>query len=210
MYVDREDAAKKLLKLLKDEALPNPRVLALPRGGVPLGRIRADGLGCPLEVVLVRKIGMPMHAELAAGEIVDGNPPEIVFNRAILRQAGVTEADLHETIEQKKAEIADRRRRYGLPDTPASLKGCTAILVDDGIATGATARAALKGLRAMQPDKIVLAVPVAPPDSLKELRPLADQVICPLVPADFYAVGAHYQHFEQVSDETVIALLKGD
>jgi len=208
MYRDRQDAAEKLLELLKQESLRNPRVLALPRGGVPLGRVIADGLGAPLDVLLVRKIGVPFHREVAAGAIVDGNPPEIVFNRGIMRRAGLSEADLQETIAEQKREIADRRRRYGLPDVPATLKGCTAIVVDDGIATGATALAALRGLRQMQPAMIVLAVPVAPPDALERLKPEADRIICPLVPPDFMAVGAHYGRFDQVPDETVVQQLR--
>jgi putative phosphoribosyl transferase len=182
-------------------------VLALPRGGLPVALPVAQSLGAPLDLLMVRKIGMPRHEELAAGAVVNGAEPKTVFNEDILHQTGLTEADFATTIESKLDEIAVRRARY-LGQRPAiSVTGCDAVVVDDGIATGATVRAALKGLRARGPSTITLAVPVAPQETLAELSQLVDHPICLATPSPFYAVGMHYHRFEQVSDDDVVRML---
>jgi predicted phosphoribosyltransferase len=207
MFRDRTEAGEKLADALADLALPDPVVLALPRGGVPVAAPVARRLNAPLDLLLVRKIGAPGHEELAVGAVVDGPVHEAVFNATVLRMLGMDEADFAPVIDRKLAEIETRRAAYLGGAVPVPVEGRTAIVVDDGIATGATVKAALRGLQRRNPASVVLAVPVAPPDSLAELRPLVDRVVCLDAPADFYAVGAHYRDFPQVEDEEVVALL---
>lgn len=209
MFLNREEAAGKLADALTEAKPEDPVVLALPRGGVPLGVIVADRLGAPLDLMLVRKIGMPSNPELAAGAIVDGPAPVTLFNTEILSASRLTEADFAGQIEDLRREIEDRRARYLPGRTPVPLTGRTAILVDDGIATGATIRVAIKALRAQQPAAIWVAVPVAPSDAMPLLQAETDRVICLETPDYFWAVGAHYRDFGQVSDDEVIRLLAG-
>ena len=208
MFQDRGDAGKQLAEAVVEAAPQDPVVLALPRGGVPLAAAVAGALGAPLDLVLVRKIGMPGHAELAAGAIVDGPAPTTLFNSAILRSVGLSEADFDGRIEELKAEIEARRARYLPGRDPVPVAGKTAILVDDGIATGATIRVAVKALRAQDPAAIWIAVPVAPADIIPRLEAEADRVICLETPREFWAVGAHYLDFGQVEDEAVVAALR--
>lgn len=207
-FRNRDEAGARLAAALSGVALTDPVVLALPRGGVPVAVPVADALGAPLDVILVRKIGMPGHEELAAGAIVDGDAPVVVFNDEVLRLSGLTEDAFTETIAEKQQEIEDRRARYFGPRAPVPVAGRSAIVVDDGIATGMTVEAALRALRARGPAEIVLAVPVAPPDTLKRLQPLVDRIVVLETPRPFYAVGAHYTRFEQVSDAEVVAALE--
>ncbi|MFP4274795.1 MAG: phosphoribosyltransferase [Paracoccaceae bacterium] len=207
MFEDRADAAAKLTEAVAQAAPEAPVVLALPRGGVPVAAPVAARLGAPLDVLLVRKIGMPGHAELAAGALVEGDPPKAVFNHALLRSAGLTETDFEAQVAEKTAELAERRRLWRAGHGPVDLRGRTAVIVDDGIATGATVRAALAGLRAQGATAIWIAVPVAPPDTLAELEAEADRVICLEAPRDFIAVGAHYRAFPQVADAEVSRIL---
>ncbi|TDK42366.1 phosphoribosyltransferase [Antarcticimicrobium luteum] len=207
MFQDRDDAGKQLARAVARAAPQDPVVLALPRGGVPLAAEVAGALGAPLDLVLVRKIGMPGHAELAAGAIVDGPAPTTLFNTAILRAAGLSEADFEGRIDALKAEIEDRRARYLPGRDPVPVAGRTAILVDDGIATGATIRVAVKALRAQKPAAVWIAVPVAPADIISRLEAEADRVICLEAPQEFWAVGAHYREFGQVEDAEVTACL---
>jgi predicted phosphoribosyltransferase len=209
MFRDRTEAGEKLADVLAGLSLADPVVLALPRGGVPVAVPVARQLKAPLDLLLVRKIGVPGHEELAAGAVVDGPVHEAVFNLGVLRMLGMEEADFAPAIDRKLAEIEARRATYLGGAAPVPVEGRTAIVVDDGIATGATVRAALLGLRRRHPSSVVLAVPVAPPDSLAELQPLVDRVVCLDAPADFYAVGAHYHYFPQVEDEEVVAALAG-
>ena len=208
MFSDRTEAGEALAEALAEAAPKDPVVLALPRGGVPVALPVARALGAPLDLLLVRKIGMPGQSELAAGALVEGEPPQAVYNEELLRMTGLSEADFARQVAEKEEEIAERRRLWLEGRAPVSLDGRTAVVVDDGIATGATVRAALAGLRARAPAEIWLAVPVAPPDTLRALRSLADRVICLETPEHFRAVGLHYRHFPQVSNAEVAEMLR--
>jgi predicted phosphoribosyltransferase len=207
MFRDRTEAGEALAEALEGLALPDPVVLALPRGGVPVAAPVARRLKAPLDLLLVRKIGAPGHEELAVGAVVDGPVHEAVFNKPVLAMLGMTEAEFAPAIARKLAEIEARRTAYLGGAAPVPVEGRTAIVVDDGIATGATAKAALLGLKRRRPASVILAVPVAPADTLAELEPLVDRIVCLDVPRDFYAVGAHYRDFPQVEDAEVIAVL---
>lgn len=206
-FTDRTEAGRVLARLLTDARLPDPAVLALPRGGVPVGLEIARALRCPLDLVMVRKIGVPSQPELAAGAVVNGETPEIVVNERIAAHARLDRAAIERLAEVQLAEIRHRRSLWLAGRAPVALAGRTAIVVDDGIATGATMRAALKATRRRGPARLVLAVPVAAPDTLDALRPLVDEVVCAMTPAFFGAVGAHYRAFDQVSDDAVAEML---
>lgn len=207
MFTDRTEAGDRLADALAGLDLPEPVVLALPRGGVPVALPVAQRLNAPLDLLLVRKIGTPMNPELAAGAIVEGSEP--VFNRDVMAGYGLTEADLAPSVAQKRAEIAARRTAWLAGRAPVPREGKTLIVVDDGIATGATVRAALTGLAGSGAAAVVLAVPVAPVDTLTALAPLCDRIVCLETPLFFGAVGAHYARFDQVADAAVAALLAG-
>ncbi len=207
-FRDRTEAGALLAERLERYRDQEPVVVAMPRGGVPVGFEIARALGAPLDVVVVRKLGAPGHRELAIGAVVDGEQPELVLNRDVVRALGVEPAYIEQEMarELEVIRVRERALRHGRP--PAPLEGRSAILVDDGIATGATARAAILGLRRRAPARLVLAVPVAPPDTVVELRPLVDDLVVLATPQPFYAVGAWYEDFRQISDEEVVALLE--
>jgi predicted phosphoribosyltransferase len=207
MFEDRRQAGEQLAEAVAAERPARPVVLALPRGGVPVAAMVAERLDAPLDLLLVRKLGMPGHEELAAGALVDGEPPQAVYNPEVLAMAGLDERDFAGQIAEKTREIAQRRDRWMAGRPPVDLAGRTAIVVDDGIATGATMRAALRGLRARSPEAVWLAVPVAPPDTLARLAHEADNVICLSKPQAFQAVGFHYRRFDQVSEAEVSEIL---
>lgn len=207
MFRDRIDAGRQLADTLAERDYPRPVVLALPRGGVPVAAEIATRLKAPLDLLLVRKIGTPWQPELAAGAVLDGAEPEVVWNEHVLRGLRLGPEDFKEAIARELATIERRRADYLGDRAPVPLDGVTAIVVDDGIATGATMRAALRGLAKRGPAKVVLAVPVAPPESLAELRALTDETICLQSPRGFGAVGEFYASFPQVSDAEVKALL---
>ena len=161
-FKDRREAGRKLARALSAYRDQQPMILALPRGGVPVAAEVAITLKAPLDLVLVRKIGMPMKLELAMGAVVDGGKPIIVRNDDVIALAGVAESDFNEVCERELAEIERRRHRYLGKRPPATITGRTAIVIDDGVATGATTRAALRAIRARKPRRLVLAVPVAP------------------------------------------------
>jgi len=183
-------------------------ILALPRGGVPVAVEIARRSGVPLDLLLVRKIGAPGHEELAVGAVVDGAQPEVVVNQEIASHLGLTEADVRRMSAAGLAEIERRRAVYLGGRAPLAVAGKTAIVVDDGIATGASMRVALKALRRRIPARVVLAVPVAPADVIAALGDDADEIICLEIPPLFNAVGAHYRDFRQVDDAAVVAALQ--
>ncbi len=205
MFRDRTEAGQRLADALADRDLPNPVVLALPRGGVPVAQPVAQRLGAPLDLLLVRKIGMPGHRELAAGAVVEGGEP--VFNAELLAYHRLRPADFDADVAARRAEIAERRASWLIDRQPVDLTGKTAIVIDDGIATGATVKAALRGLATRGASRVVLAVPVAPADTLAALAPLCDEVVCLETPHPFFAVGGHYRVFDQVADEEVARVL---
>ena len=183
-------------------------VLALPRGGVPVGFEIARALEAPLDLVLVRKIGAPFQPELAVGAVVDGGRAETVVNEEIIRELQIPESYVMEESARQLGEIERRRELYFAGRTRVPVDGQTAIVVDDGIATGATMEAALHATRRAGPQRLVLATPVAPADTIERLRPRVDEVVCLAAPRLFGAIGAFYEDFRQVSDEEVVDLLQ--
>ena len=181
-------------------------VLALPRGGVPVGYEVARALGAPLDVFVVRKLGVPGHRELAMGAIASGGAR--VLNREVIGWYGVKPSAIEATAAEELAELERRERLYRKDREPAPISQHTIILVDDGLATGATMKAAVAALRARRPARIVVAVPVGSPASCAQLRAVADEVICAREPGDFAAVGQFYADFEQTSDAEVRELLE--
>jgi putative phosphoribosyl transferase len=207
-FSSRRDAGRQLASELKRMKIDAPVVLALPRGGVPVAVEVARELNAPLDLLLVRKIGVPWQPELAAAAIVDGESPDLVLNDSVMSALGLTRADIDGAAGAQLLEI-ERRRRLYLGDTaPISVKGRSAIVVDDGIATGTTAKAALQALRRRDPKTVILAVPVGAPDSLAELAEHADRIVCLQSPASFYAIGQFYLDFHQLSDQEVIDELR--
>lgn len=207
-FRNRADAGRKLAAALAAYKDERPVVLALPRGGVPVAAEVASALDAPLDLVLVRKLGVPIQPELAMGAVVDGSAPIIVRNEDVIRLTGVSEEDMQAVCAEELAEIERRRDRYLGARARLDIAGRVAIVVDDGIATGATTRAALRALRLRGPKKLVLAVPVAPTETLAAMREEADDVVCLEDYADFGAIGFFYADFRQVSDAEVIAALK--
>jgi predicted phosphoribosyltransferase len=206
-FIDRRDAGRRLAEALVRYKPQRPIVLALPRGGVPVAAVIADALDAPLDLVLVRKIGVPFQPELAMGAVVDGGKPIVVRNEDVIKLTGVSESDFNAIRDEQLIEIERRRKRY-LGDRPhPQLAGRTVIIVDDGIATGATIRAALRATAQRKPAKLVLAVPVAPSSTLEELRGEADEIVCLEDYPSFGAIGFYYSDFRQVSDEQVTAIL---
>ncbi len=206
-FIDRVDAGKQLARALSQYKNQQPVVLALPRGGVPVAAEIATALEAPLDLVLVRKIGVPFQTELAMGAVVDGKPPVTVRNEDVIALTHVSEREFAKVRDRELAEI-ERRRKLYVGDRPhPRLEDHTIIVVDDGIATGATTRAALRAMRQHKPRKLVLAVPVAPTSTLRNLGAEADEVVCLEDYEDFGAIGFFYSDFRQVPDDTVINLL---
>ncbi|ESR25453.1 Protein-L-isoaspartate O-methyltransferase [Lutibaculum baratangense AMV1] len=201
------DAGRALAAALRHLGPDQPVVLALPRGGVPVAAEIAASLGAPIDLILVRKIGVPVAPELAMGAVVDGSEPLVVRNDDVIAQIRISEAEFRRVMKEELAEI-DRRRRLYLGDRPHPvLSGKTVIVTDDGIATGATMRAALQAVRGQNPKRLVLAVPVAPTSTLAELRDEADEIICLEDYEPFGAIGYSYDDFSQVSDQEVVGTL---
>lgn len=206
-FADRSEAGTALAGLLAKRKLEDAVILALPRGGVPVALEIARALRVPIDVVLVRKIGVPGHREVAAAAVVDGGDAEIVHNRGVMRAAQLDDEAVSELAEPELAEIERRRSLYLGSRRRERLEGRTLIIVDDGIATGATMRAAIAALKRKQPMRLIIAVPVAAPDVMDALRREVDDVVCLATPEPFYAVGEHYRDFHQISDAEVIAAL---
>lgn len=207
-FRNRSHAGRLLASALANYKDTDPVILALPRGGVPVAAEVAAALSAPLDLILVRKIGVPSQPELAMGAVVDGAEPIIVRNDGVIRLAGIDEPEFDAVCARELQEIERRRARYLGSRERAVIKGRTAIVIDDGVATGATTRAALRATRARDPRRLVLAVPVAPSDSLAELRAEVDDLVCLEEYADFGAIGYYYADFHQVSDDEVIDLLR--
>ncbi len=205
-FIDRKHAGRELAREIATLDLPAPVILALPRGGVPVAYEIACELGAPLDLLMVRKIGAPGHEEFGIGAVVDGAAHQTVIDEAAARMVGADRAYIAAQVERQLAEIERRRVLYRL-GRGGPLTGRTVVLVDDGIATGGTVRAAMQALARSGAAQVVLAVPVAPKDVLSQLALQCDRVICLATPEPFYAVGMHYRDFTQVEDEEVIRLL---
>jgi putative phosphoribosyl transferase len=207
-FKSRTDAGQRLAARLASERLVAPVVVvALPRGGVPVAAEVARRLAAPLDLLLVRKIGAPWQRELAVAAVVDGEAPEVVIDEGLSAYAGADRDYLARETAAARAEIERRRQVYLQGRPPLSLAGATVVLVDDGIATGTTVRAALKAVRRRGAARIILAVPVAPHETLTGLGTLCDRIICLVEPQPFRAVGLHYLDFHQVEDAEVLAAL---
>jgi predicted phosphoribosyltransferase/dienelactone hydrolase len=206
-FADRHDAGRRLASALMKFRDQDAVVLALPRGGVPVGFEVALALRAELDVALVRKIGAPGHQELGLGAVVDGANPQVVLNESIVREIQPSAGYLEAETARQLAEIERRRRLYRDDDPPPEIGGRTTIVVDDGIATGGTVKAVLRALARAKPSRLVLAIPVAPADSLADLKTEADEIICLKTPDPFFAVGMHYRDFVQTSDQEVTELL---
>lgn len=208
VFEDRKDAGRKLAEALSGYKSRNPVILALPRGGVSVAAEVAERLDAPLDLVLVRKVGVPSQPELAMGAVVDGAEPIVVRNEEIIGLTGVTEKEFDEVCRQERAEIERRRAHYLGGRDRSEVKGQVTIVVDDGIATGATMRAALMALRKREPRELVLAVPVAPLDTVERLQSEVDAIVCLDMPEDLGAIGYFYRDFRQISDSEVIETLQ--
>jgi putative phosphoribosyl transferase len=205
-FADRTDAGRRLAARLETMGLVDAVVLALPRGGVPVAAEVATALGAPLDVLVARKLGAPFQPELGVGAIAEDGI--IVLEDATLASLGLTRAGMAETIEQERAELERRVTRYRGDRPREPVAGRTVIVVDDGLATGVTARAALRSIRTAGPARTILAVPVGPPNAQEILAGEADDVVCIEQPERLAAVGQWYRDFEQTDDGTVVALLQ--
>ena len=207
IFRDRKDAGAQLGERLRGLKLgKNVIVLALPRGGVPVALEVAMALHAPLDVVVVRKIGAPFNPELALGAVAFGGVT--VYNDALLRDLGLDEADLEATRTRERAELERRERAYRGERPMPDLTGKTVVLVDDGVATGATMQAAVTALRALHPKSVIVAVPTSAVDSAARLEGTADRVIALATPEPYYGVGAWYQEFHQLTDAEVLRCLE--
>jgi putative phosphoribosyl transferase len=210
MFADRFDAGRRLARQLAtlrgNELLAESLVvLGLPRGGVPVAYEIARALGAPLDVIVVRKIGVPSQPELAMGAIGEGAVR--IVNEVVARRAGVSRAEFAEVEARERIELARRAARYRGNRDRIPVAGCTALIVDDGIATGSTARAACQVARAQRAARVILAVPIAPPSTIHGLREVADEVISLECPEQFLAIGQFYDDFTATSDDEVVRLL---
>ncbi|AOS96437.1 Putative phosphoribosyl transferase [Microbulbifer aggregans] len=205
-FTDRTEAGRRLAQTLTDLAgRDDVLLLALPRGGVPVGLELARALRVPLDLLLVRKLGVPGHEELAMGAVTANAR---VLNDSVLASLGISEAALDEVTRTERQELERRSRRYRGDRSVPKLTGKTVVLVDDGIATGATMEAAARAVREENPAELILAVPVAPPDALHRFAPLVDRIECLMSPQSFWAIGAWYRDFSQLTDEQVLEQMR--
>jgi putative phosphoribosyl transferase len=207
-FANRTAAGKALAEAVAAKSLLDPVVLALPRGGVPVAAEVARVLNAPLDLVMVRKIGVPWQPELAAAAVIDGKNAEIVVNDEVCAEGDISRNRIDEMAKVELKEIERRAKLYLKGRSRVPISGRSAIVVDDGIATGTTIRAVIKALRRKQPKAILLAVPVAPKEAIAALRAEADDIICLDTPEPFWGISAHYADFHQVSDEEVIRILE--
>jgi predicted phosphoribosyltransferase len=208
LFQNRTDAGRKLAEALLKYKGRHPVILALPRGGVPVAAEVAGALDAPLDLLLVRKIGLPGQPELAMGAVADGEGMTIIRNTDIIEACSVSPEEFEAACSEERAEIERRRKRYLGDRARSEVKGQIAIIIDDGIATGATTLAAIKAVRKREPKELVLAVPVAPLDTIERLHPEVDAIVCLDTPQDFGAIGYFYGDFHQISDDEVIATLR--
>ena len=209
-FKDRVDAGRQLAAAVVRLGLIDPLVLALPRGGVPVAAEVARALHAPLDLLIVRKIGAPGQPELAVAAIAEGDPPTVVIDEHTSQLTAGDHAYIKREVRTQRAEIERRCQAYRRGWARLAVAGKTVVVVDDGIATGTTVRAALKALRRMRPSRIVLAVAVASNDTIYELSKLVDDVVCLSQPGSFGSVGTYYADFEQVGDDEVVALLEAN
>ncbi|MDQ3998568.1 MAG: phosphoribosyltransferase [Gemmatimonadota bacterium] len=206
-FRDRRDAGRRLAtNLVTYAGRPDVIVLALPRGGVPVAFEVAQALAAPLDVFLVRKLGMPGHEEFAIGAIASGGVT--VLNEDTLREYGVSREQVADVVAAEQRELERREHRYRGDRAFPDLAGRTVILIDDGLATGSTMRAAVAALRQERPARVIVAVPTAPAETCDELRTIVDEMVCLITPDPFYAVGLWYEDFSQTTDEEVRELLE--
>ena len=208
LFQNRTDAGRQLAKALLKYKGRHPVVLALPRGGVLVAAEVASALDAPLDLLLVRKIGLPIQPELAMGAVADGEEATVIRNSDVIDACGISPEEFDAVCNEERAEIRRRRRRYLGNRERATVKDQVAIIIDDGIATGATTLAAIRAVRGREPKEVVLAVPVAPLETLKKLHPEVDAIVCLDTPEDLGAIGYFYRDFHQVSDSEVIGILK--
>ena len=207
VFSSRVEAGRMLAAALSSYKGKDVVVLGIPRGGLPVAREVADALQAPLDIVVVRKLGAPGQPELGIGAVVDGDHPRAIFNQEVIESLGVEDDYINREIERQLKEIKRREIAYRGGEPPVALAGKTVIVVDDGIATGSSVRAALRGVRRAKPRQVILAVPVAPAETLEALRHDADKIVCLETPQDFYAVGQFYRDFHQVSDDEIKRIL---
>jgi putative phosphoribosyl transferase len=208
LFQNRTDAGRQLARALTKYNARHPVVLALPRGGVPVAAEVAAALDAPLDLLLVRKIGVPVQPELAMGAVTDGKEPAVVRNSEIIEMCGISALEFDAVCKEELAEIERRRKRYLGDRARAEVTGQVVIIIDDGIATGATTLAAIKAVRSRKPKELVLAVPVAPLETVKKLHAEVDAIVCLDTPEELGAIGYFYRDFRQVDDEEVVATLK--
>jgi putative phosphoribosyl transferase len=207
MFKDRVDAGRLLAMQLKEYAnQPDLLVLGLPRGGAPVAFEVARALKAPLDVFLVRKLGTPGHEELAMGAIASGDVR--ILNDMVVKGLNIDNEAINQVTERELKELQRRERQYRGDNPEPELHNRTVILIDDGLATGTTMRAAAIALRQQQPARIIVAVPVAAPETCDEFRDLVDEVVCAVTPRELYAVGLWYEDFSQTSDDEVVELLE--
>ncbi len=207
VYSTREQAGRMLARRLMSHAGSGLVVLGIPRGGLPVAKEVADALRAPLDVIVVRKLGAPGQAELGIGAVVDGDHPRTIFNQGIIGSLGISDEYIDTEVARQLKEAKRREAAYRGGRARIPLAGKTVIVVDDGIATGSSVRAALRGVRRQKPARLILAVPVAPPETIEALRSEADEIVCLETPEDFFAVGQFYRDFHQVTDDEVREIL---
>lgn len=206
LFTDRRQAGRFLASALNKYKGTDAIVLALPRGGVPVAYEVARGVGAPLDVFIVRKLGVPGHEELAMGALASGGL--CVLNEEVVRSRGITKEDIFEATRTENHELGRRERAYRGDRGPTNIAGKIVILIDDGLATGATMRAAIRAVRQRTPTRVVAAVPVAAPETCSEMADEADEMVCAATPAPFLAVGLWYEDFSQTTDAEVRELLE--